>query len=268
VTQVTPVIAATPVLEAIGVTKTYGGDRLAVSEVSLQLARGECVGLAGESGSGKTTLAQCLAGTSVPTGGEVRYRGEVVNAAGMRRSHVPRVRGVQLVFQDPAASLNPRRSVGSVLREILQVHRLCPPANRDKAIKALLDEVGLGPEIAERRPNRLSGGQQQRVAIARALAFSPEVIIADEVVSALDASIQAQILNLLADLREGRGLAILVITHDLAVARQACDRLAIMQESTIVEQGVCASVLDHPQHPYTQSLVAAVPRLAAAAPAA
>jgi ABC-type glutathione transport system ATPase component len=168
---------------------------------------------------------------------------------------------VQMVFQDPAASLNPRRTVGSVLREILGVHRLCPPDERDRRVEALLAEVGLGAEIAERRPYRLSGGQQQRVAIARALVFEPEVIIADEVVSALDASIQAQILNLLADLRDDRGLAVLLITHDLAVVRQACDRLAIMQESSIVEYGDCATVLDQPQHAYTRSLLAAVPRL-------
>ena len=250
-----------PVLEAVAVSKSYGGGPPVVSEVTLEVDRGECVGLAGESGSGKTTLARCLAGMCAPTGGEVRYHGAVVNAPGMRHARVPRVRGVHMVFQDPAASLNPHRTVGSILREILAVHRLCPAAQRDESVAALLAEVGLSPDVAERRPSRLSGGQQQRVAIARALAFSPEVIIADEVVSALDASIQAQILNLLADLRDQRGLAMLLITHDLAVARQACDRLAVMRQAEVVEQGPAGVVLDRPNHPYTRALVAAVPRL-------
>jgi ABC-type glutathione transport system ATPase component len=250
-----------PVLEAVAVSKSYGGGPPAVSEVTLEVDRGECVGVAGESGSGKTTLARCLAGTCAPTGGEVRYHGVVVNAPGMRHARVPRVRGVHMVFQEPAASLNPHRTVGSVLREILAVHHLSPKAQRGDVVAALLAEVGLSPDLAERRPSRLSGGQQQRVAIARALAFSPEVIIADEVVSALDASIQAQILNLLADLRERRGLAMILITHDLAVVRQACDRLAVMRQAAVVEQGPAGEVLDRPCHPYTRALVAAVPRL-------
>ena len=232
----------------------------AVSDATLGLRRGECVGLAGESGSGKTTLAHCLAGTIVPTSGLVRYRGEVVSGPGFRPT-VPRVHGVQIVFQDPASSLNPRLSVGSVLREVLAVHRLCEKSERGDRVVQLLAEVGLGAGVVHSRPSALSGGQQQRVAIARALAFAPEVIIADELVSALDASVQAQILNLLADLRDARSLTILLVTHDLAVVRQACDRLAVMERSKIVEMGPTDMVLDAPSHPYTQALVAAVPRL-------
>jgi ABC-type glutathione transport system ATPase component len=252
-------------LAAVAVSKRYRDRRgrtndAAVSNVTLGLRRGECVGLAGESGSGKTTLAHCMAGTIVPTAGEVRYRGQAVNRPGFRPA-VPRVRGVQIVFQDPASSLNPRLSVGSVLQEVLAVHQLCDKKDRTGRVEQLLAEVGLGAGVMHSRPNALSGGQQQRVAIARALAFAPEVVIADELVSALDASIQAQILNLLADLRDARSLTILLVTHDLAVVRQACDRLAVMERSNIVEMGPADTVLDAPSHPYTQSLVAAVPRL-------
>jgi ABC-type glutathione transport system ATPase component len=253
------------ILEAIGVSKRYAGRKghftdAAVSDVTLELRRGECIGLAGESGSGKTTLAHCLAGTTVPTAGVVYFRGRPVNAPGFRPS-VPRVRGVQMVFQDPASSLNPRLSVGSVLQEVLAVHKLCAKSDLSERVKRLLAEVGLGPSVARRRPGSLSGGQQQRVAIARALAFAPEVIIADELVSALDASVQAQILNLLAELRTVRQLTVLLVTHDLAVARQACDRLAIMNRSSLVEMGLADEVFRSPSHSYTRSLLAAVPRL-------
>lgn len=253
------------ILEAIGVTKRYSSphgrvDEAAVSDVTLGLQRGECVGLAGESGSGKTTLAHLLAGVAVPTAGAVQYRGRLVNAPGLRPV-VPRVRGVQMVFQDPASSLNPRLTVGSVLQEILAVHRLCDREKRSERAVQLLAEVGLGPDLARSRPSAMSGGQQQRAAIARALAFAPEVIIADELVSALDASVQAQILNLLADLRQARGLTVLLVTHDLGVARQSCDRLAVMELSRVVEMGPTDAVLDAPSHPYTKSLLAAVPRL-------
>jgi peptide/nickel transport system ATP-binding protein len=255
------------VLAAENVTKVYGGDGrtgqlrdAAVSAVTIELRAGECLGIVGESGSGKTTLAYCMGGLSTPTGGVVRYHGAVVNQPGSR-SHVPRIHGVQMVYQDPLSSLNPRRGVGSVLTEILRVHRLRTKNEIGDRVLELLALVGLKPEFASRRPRQLSGGQQQRVAIARALAFEPDVVIADEVVSALDASLQAQILNLLADLRSRLGLSILMITHDMAVVRQSCDRVAVMNRGTIVEVGLTDDVLDGPTHSYTKALLAAVPRL-------
>ena len=258
-----------PLLEVRGLTKVFGGRRrfgggspevVAVRDASLAIARGDCLGLVGESGSGKSTLADCVAGLSVPTRGEVRYGGEVVNAPG-RRPQLPRAHGVTVVFQDPFSSLNPRRTVGSVLAEILSVHRLRPREAVQGRVEELLDRVGLAADVADRRPDRLSGGQRQRVAIARALAFEPALMVADEIVSALDVSVQAQILNLLADLRDELGLTVLFITHDLAVVRQLCNRVAVMNLGVIVEIDDTESVLAAPSHPYTQELLRAVPRL-------
>ena len=236
----------------------------ALVDARVAVAPGECLGIVGESGSGKTTLANCLTGLAAPTAGEVRYRGEVVNRPG-GRPRIPRARGIQIVFQDPYSSLNPRRSVGSVLGEVLRAHRLRPRGEIGGRIDELLDEVGLAPEQARLRPHQLSGGQRQRVAIARALAFEPEVVVADEIVSALDASVQAQILNLLGRLRAELGLTVVFITHDLAVVRQVCDRVVVMTAGRIVETGTVSEVLDHPSHRYTRELLAAVPRLEAAA---
>ncbi len=232
----------------------------AVRDVSLSVAAGECLGIVGESGSGKTTLANCITGLAIPGNGEILYRGEVVNRRG-EKSRLPRARGVQIVFQDPYASLNPRLTVGSVLSEILHVHKLRPKAGIRPRVEALLEEVGLRAEHAAVRPARLSGGQRQRVAIARALAFEPELIVADEIVSALDASVQAQILNLLARLRRELGLTVIVITHDVAVVRQLCERVAVMTAGRIVEVGTTDGVLDSPSHAYTNELLSAVPRL-------
>jgi oligopeptide transport system ATP-binding protein len=229
----------------------------------LSVRQGECLGVVGESGSGKTTLANCLAGLLVPSAGTVSYSGQIIWAPDVR-AEFPRVRGIQVVFQDPASSLNPLRSVGSVLREIITVHRLRPKGTAQARADELLGLVGLDPSAGRRRPRRLSGGQQQRVAIARALAFEPRLIIADEIVSALDASVQAQILNLLADLREQLGLAIILVTHDMSVARHLCDRIIVMQAGEIVEAGSADQVLLAPRHRYTQDLLRAVPRLDAA----
>ena len=233
---------------------------VAVSDASLEVFAGESVGLVGESGSGKTTLGLCVAGLLTPTSGRVRFRGEVVNAPG-RRPSVPRRRGVQIVFQDPSSTLNPRRTVGSVLEEILRVHELCQRDSASARVAELLELVGLPPQLAARRPNRLSGGQRQRVAIARALALDPDLVVADEIVSALDASVQAQILNLLADLRTSLGLTLVFISHDLAVVRQVCDRVVVMHEGRLVESGSAEELLARPRHPYTRDLLAAVPSL-------
>ena len=257
-------------LECRGLTKVYPGFRRgtgshppALKDVTVGVRRGECLGLVGESGSGKTTLANCLAGLLEPSAGAVAYLGEIVSAPGITR-RFPRVHGIQIVFQDPASSLNPRRTVGSVLAEIIKVHSLKPKGEMETRVRELLAMVGLDNEMARRRPRQLSGGQQQRVAIARALAFEPRLVIADEIVSALDASVQAQILNLLADLREQLGLAIVLVTHDMSVARHLCDRIAVMRAGQIIEQGQADQVLLSPVHPYTQELLRAVPRLASA----
>jgi peptide/nickel transport system ATP-binding protein len=248
------------------VTKTYHDRRrnsesvVAVKGVSFDVMHGECLGIVGESGSGKTTLANCLVGLQQPTSGRILFDGKVVSGAGANK--VPRVRGVQIVFQDPVSSLNPRRTVGSMLTEIFRVYRLANGPQVHKAASSLLNQVGLSPDLLERRPSRLSGGQQQRVAIARALAFDPRLIVADEIVSSLDASVQAQILNLLDDLRRLRDLSIVLITHDMAVARQLCDRLAVMHGGEIVEMGTVDSIFTSPRHEYTVALLNAVPRLA------
>lgn len=265
-----PITAAGWLLECQGLSKVYGSPRgagrshvRALNEVTLGVARGECLGVVGESGSGKTTLANCLAGLHSPASGTVIYQGETISAPGISR-RFPRVHGIQIVFQDPAASLNPRRTVGSVLAEVIKVHSLRPRNQVADRVKELLSFVGLGSELAERRPRRLSGGQQQRAAIARALAFEPKLVIADEIVSALDASVQAQILNLLADLREQLGLSIILVTHDMAVARHLCDRIIVMRSGEVVEQGPADQVLLSPSHPYTRELLRAVPRLESA----
>src|SRR2546421_5315690 len=258
-----PAVAGMPLLETREVTKVFARRAgppapPAVSGVSLEVGHGECLGIVGESGSGKTTLASCLAGLLEPSSGCVLFRGEVVNEPG-HRPRVPRVRGVQIVFQDPGSSLNPRRTVGSVLAEILRVHHLVAADEVGEGVRRLLQQVSLGSDTYGARPSRLSGGQQQRVAIARALAFNPQVIVADEIVSSLDASVQAQILNLLEGLRRRLGLSIVLITHDMAVARQLCDRLAVMRSAEIGETGPTDKVLRSPQHDYTRRLLAAAP---------
>jgi ABC-type glutathione transport system ATPase component len=212
----------------------------------------------GESGSGKTTLANCLAGLLEPSAGTVTYQGEIIAGPGINR-RFPRVRGIQIVFQDPASSLNPRRKIGSTLAEVIRVHALRPRDAVGARVEELLGLVGLDRELASRRPRRMSGGQQQRVAIARALAFEPRLVIADEIVSALDASVQAQILNLLADLREQLGLAVILITHDMSVARHLVTRSWSCRRARSWKRAGGAGAA--PEHPYTQELLRAVPRL-------
>jgi ABC-type glutathione transport system ATPase component len=263
---------AVPLLELEGVAATYARRRwralglvraraepeLVLRDVSLEIGAGECLGLVGESGSGKSTLGACIAGLHPILAGEVRYRGERVASAG-EEARVPRLRGVQAIYQDPFSALNPRRTVGSILGEILRVHHLCPRDEVHARSVALVQQVGLDESILRQRPRSLSGGICQRVAITRALALEPELVIADEVVSALDASVQAQVINLLADLRALTGASMLFITHDLAVVHQLADRVAVLLEGTVVEQGPVDQVLHDPQHLYTQSLLRAVP---------
>ena len=235
----------------------------ALQSVSFHLGAGERVGLVGESGSGKTTLARVIMGLQPPDSGRVQVAG--MDPYGTARAdRAALCRQVQLVFQDPFGSLNPRLTVGDALSEVLAVHRIVPPDQRAARVADLLRQVGLDPDSASRYPHAFSGGQRQRVALARALAVEPRVLVADEPVSALDVSVQVQILNLLSDLQRERGLALLLIAHDLAVVRYCCDRVYVMHRGRVVEEGPTAVVLDQPQHPYTRQLLAAVPDLDAA----
>jgi ABC-type glutathione transport system ATPase component len=240
------------------VTRTEVAPHRAVDDVSFTLDRGEILGIAGGSGSGKTTLARCLIRLIEPDGGEVRVDG--VNIREHKGAELRELRRrMQMVFQDPYASLNPRMTVGAALHEAGKVHNRPGSENEQAFVSRLLDLVQLTDRIAPRKPRELSGGQRQRVSIARALAVDPEVIIADEAVSALDVSVQAQLLNLFLDLRDELGVAILFISHQLAVIAEVADRIAVMQRGRIVETGTTQEVFAHPKHEYTQALLRAHP---------
>ena len=233
----------------------------AVDGVSLALRRGETLGLVGESGCGKTTLGRAALRLIPASGGAIRFEGEDVRA--LRGERLKGFhRRAQMIFQDPHSSLNPLYSVGRTLREVLEVHKLCPAAEMRGRIAELLIQVGLQPELIDRRPSALSGGQCQRVGIARALAVEPELIVADESVSALDVSIQAQVLNLLMQLQRELHLTMMFISHDLSVVRHLCQRVAVMYLGRIVELGPTEEIFAAPKHPYTVSLIEAIPTMA------
>ncbi|MFD2027981.1 ABC transporter ATP-binding protein [Promicromonospora aerolata] len=230
----------------------------AVDGVSLTLDRGRTLGLVGESGSGKSTLARVLVGIEKPTSGEVLVDGEDVlhlSRAGRKQLR----RDVQMVFQDPYTSLNPRMSVSEIVGEPFAIHRTDPAGGRRAAVGELLELVGLDPDHANRYPHQFSGGQRQRVGIARALALRPKILVCDEPVSALDVSVQGQVINLLEDLQAELGLSYLFVAHDLGVVRHIAHEVAVMYLGRIVEQGSEADVYDTAQHPYTQALLSAVP---------
>ncbi len=258
-----------PLLAAEGLSRQFGGGWLrapvrAVTDVSLAVGRGEAVGLVGESGSGKSTIGRLLLGLLRPSAGRVLLEG--ADLSGLRGGALRRARArMQLVFQDPYSSLDPRRRVGEQVADGLAIHRLLPPGERRARVEALLAEVGLPPAHADRFPHEFSGGQRQRVGIARALATAPEVLVADEPVSALDVSVQAQVLRLLAELRAGRGLGLLFISHDLHVVRALCDRVVVLYLGRIMEEGPAEAVLRAPRHPYTRALLSAAPSLDPAA---
>ncbi|MBI2503793.1 MAG: ABC transporter ATP-binding protein [Candidatus Latescibacteria bacterium] len=251
-----------PFLEARQVRKLFPGRSgriCAVDGVSLALQPGEVLALVGESGCGKSTLALMLAGLERATAGQVCFEGEEI--AGFDRARLKALRRrIQVIFQDPYESLNPTMSVGQLVAEPLLVHGLAPDrASRAAQVARALEAVGLSGDFADRRPHQLSGGQRQRVAIAIALVLEPVLLVADEPVSMLDASIRAGILNLLADLRRERGIGVLFITHDLAAAACLADRVAVMYLGRIVEQGPAQAVLSGPRHPYTRALLEALP---------
>ncbi len=229
----------------------------ALDGIDLAVEQGSSLGIVGESGCGKSTLARTITGLTPPTSGVIAYRGRTL---GRRRTRAER-RSIQMVFQDPGSSLNPRMRIGTMLAELLKVHGLARGvAGRERAAE-LLDLVGLPERMLDVTPRRLSGGQRQRVGIARALAVEPELLIADESVSALDVSVQASILNLLIDLQQRLGLTMILIAHDLAVVRNTCDRVAVMYLGRIVEDAPAERLFADPRHPYTRALLAAAPRM-------
>jgi oligopeptide/dipeptide ABC transporter ATP-binding protein len=253
-----------PLLETDALTKTYmlrnGMFRPplplhAVSGVSIRLEKGKTLGIVGESGCGKSTLSRMLAGTTTPTSGSIKLDGtEVTTLSASARDHL--LRQVQMVFQSPYSSLNPRMKVADIVREPLDVHRkdLASRERRERAL-VMLEKVGIGRGMGERNPHQLSGGQQQRVGIARALVSDVRLVICDEPVSALDVSVQAQVVNLLRELQQSLGVSYIFVSHDLAVVANVSDDIAVMYLGKVVEYGRAADVLQRPRHPYTQALV-------------
>ena len=246
-----------PVRAGALITRTVGQVH-AVDDVSLTIPRGKTLGLVGETGSGKSTLARCVAGLIPVTSGRVIFDGrDITNLS--RRAMRPVRRDVQMIFQDPYSSLNPRRRVGSIIGDPFAIHKTATGAERKRAVQELMERVGLNPEHYNRFPAEFSGGQRQRIGVARALALRPKLIICDEPVSALDVSIQAQVLNLLADLQQDYGLSYLFIAHDLEVVRHVSDSVAVMYLGRICESGPKEPVYDSPRHPYTAALLSAAP---------
>ncbi|MFE4910500.1 ABC transporter ATP-binding protein [Streptomyces sp. NPDC056652] len=261
---------ADPILEVLDLVKHYPltrgilfrkqiGAVRAVDGVSFALAPGETLGIVGESGCGKSTVAKMMVNLERPTSGAIRYRGEDITRLSGRALKAVR-RNIQMVFQDPYTSLNPRMTVGDIIGEPYEIHpEVAPKGDRRRRVRELLDVVGLNPEYINRYPHQFSGGQRQRIGIARGLALRPEIIVADEPVSALDVSVQAQVINLMERLQDEFGLSYVFIAHDLSIVRHISDRVGVMYLGRLAEIGSDAEIYEHPTHPYTQALLSAVP---------
>jgi peptide/nickel transport system ATP-binding protein/oligopeptide transport system ATP-binding protein len=247
-----------PLTRGIILQKQVGAVQ-AVDGIDLDINEGETLGLVGESGCGKSTTARLITRLLEPTGGSIVYRGEEI-AHKTRRELKPLRRDMQMIFQDPYSSLNPRKTVGSIIGEPFIIHAIEDDDDkRKRLVQELMEQVGLNPEHYNRFPHEFSGGQRQRIGVARAIALKPKLVVADEPVSALDVSIQAQIINLLSQLQRDLGLTIIFIAHDLSVVRHVCDRVAVMYLGKIVELAEADDLFDHPRHPYTGALLSAVP---------
>lgn len=258
----------TPLLDVQGLVKEFGRGGLwrggasvrAVDDVSFAIERGETFGLVGESGSGKTTTGRCILRLIEPTSGRIVFDGRDVASLGAKELRAAR-RHFQIVFQDPYSSLNPRMRVGAIVEEPLVIHRQGSRADRSARVAELFELVGLSRDQLQRYPHEFSGGQRQRIGLARALALNPSFIVLDEPVSALDVSVQAQVVNLLLDLQQKLGLTYLFIAHDLRLVRQVCSRIGVMYRGRLVEVGTAADVFDRAAHPYTRALLSAIPHL-------
>jgi oligopeptide transport system ATP-binding protein len=255
--EVTDLVKHFPIKEGLLIDREVDQVR-AVDGVSFSVPHGQTLGLVGESGSGKSTVCRVMLQLLAPTSGSVRFEGEEI-AGRSRRQMRPLRREMQMIFQDPYASLNPRKRVGQIVGEPLKLQGVASGAALRQQVRELLDRVGLAPEHYDRYPHEFSGGQRQRIGIARAIALKPKLVVADEPVSALDVSIQAQIVNLLDDLQDELGLTYVFVAHDIGVVRHISDQIAVMHDGKIVEQGTADQVCEHPKDDYTKQLLAAVP---------